>query len=118
MIDDDFRSRMKLLAQNRSIFESIYAVIDELIVSTYPCLNELQKMVLCNIIHIIWDIGFIIASYDELVLRLLYNEPQLFPTKEIVIRTIQELCDKRIIKSKMTSFVTYNSNGTLKGHKM
>ena len=113
LTEDEFKTRIKLLAESGNIFETWDKVIDELIMATYPWVNLRQAKLLQCIIYVIWDIEFSNAHYSEVAFRLLHNEKECFPSKKTITGTIKELSEKGVIKSKMASFITYNRDGTI-----
>ena len=110
-IDDEFL--IKLRGTSREIFRMWNAVIDELLMGTFPSINLRQFAILRCMIHVIWDIGFSNAMYDEVVIRLFLHEKQLFPTKKSIAQSIRELCEKGIVKSTMSTFCTYGNDGKI-----
>lgn len=110
MLDKDFKMRLNLLKHSNDIFKKWDAVIDEIIMSTYPLINVRQSTILHCIFHVIWDIGFDDAMYDEVEVRL-SDEKTLFPDKSTIASGIRELCNEGIIKSKMSTFHYYDRNG-------
>lgn len=113
LTDDEFKTRIRLLAESGNIYEIWDKVIDELIMATYPWVNLRQAKLLQCIIHVIWDIEFSNAYCSEVVFRLLLDEKECFPSKKTITSTIKELSEKGVIKSKMASFITYNRDGTI-----
>lgn len=113
LTDNEFKTRIKLIAQSGLIFKMWDTVIDELITATYPWVNLRQARMLRCIIHVIWGIEFSNACYSEVVFRLLLDEKECFPSKKTITGTIKELSEKGVIKSKMASFITYNRDGTI-----
>ena len=110
MLDNDFVMRLNLLKHSNDIFKKWDAVIDEIIISTYPLTNVRQSTILHCIFHVIWDVGFDDAMYDEVEIRL-SDEKELFPDKNTIATEISELCNEGIIKSKMSTFHYYDKSG-------
>jgi hypothetical protein len=80
-------------------------VLVEVISGTYPFLNIRQIKVLQYIIQVIWSIGF--AHYIEVVYSLLQFEDKLFPSRKPIVETIRELCDMKIIESRISTLKAY-----------
>jgi hypothetical protein len=78
--------------------------------STYPLTNVIQSTILHCIFHVIWDIGFDDALYDEVEIRL-SDQKTLFPDKNTIAAGIRELCNKGVIKLKMSTFHFYDKSG-------
>lgn len=114
MLDDnEFKTRLKLLADSGSVFEGWDTVIGELIEAYYPWVNLRQDRVLRCIIHVIWDVGFSNAMYVEVAARLKHKEKELFPTTKSIRQTVKELCEKGVTRSKIATFETYDNSATL-----
>ena len=110
--DDEFKTRLKLLARSHSIFEKWKEVNDELIKGTFPFLKKRERTLLDCIIRTIWDIGFNDALYVEVILRLRRKEKELFPSKKTIDKTIQKLCKSGIVNSEISKFRPSNPDGT------
>jgi hypothetical protein len=83
LADDEFKTRLKLLAGSKSIFKEWRAVNDELIMGTFPFLKARERTLLYWIIQTIWDVGFNVAHYDEVILRLKRRERSCFPQRRL-----------------------------------
>lgn len=114
MESDEFTIRLNMLRDSQDLFRKWDAVIDELIISTYPSINTNQCTVLRCIISVIWDIGFSNASYLEVVYRLRENNKQLFPTTKSITETIRELCRRKIMISKLITYEAQFPDGTIR----
>jgi hypothetical protein len=110
--DDDSRTRPKLLAGSNSISKKEKTTNDELITNTFPSLKARERTLLHCIIQTIWDIGFSVAHYDEVIIRLKRREKKLFPSKRIIDETIRNMCKSGIIISEMSEFSVSNAEGT------
>jgi hypothetical protein len=110
--DDEFRTRLKLLAGSNSIVMKWRTINDELITATFPFLKTRERKVLGCIIQTIWDLGFTVAIYDEVFIRLKHSNKKLFPSKKIIDKSISDLCESRILNSEMSEFKTFNMDGT------
>jgi|GEM_PF-2257835 len=116
--DEEFKTRLKLLAESSSFSQKWTTLNEELIMGTYPFLNRRQYVALRWIIQTLWDLNSTVADHEEIVLRLQHREKQLFPSKKTINRTIQELCEKGVLKSEMSVFTTYNPDGVAHHHRV
>lgn len=110
---NEFKRRLELCVRSNSVNEAWDAVIDEIIKSTYPWVNLHQAGPLACVIDVIWTSESSNAWYIEVVYRLLLHERQLFPSYKYVRETIKELREKGAMKCKISTFISYNKDGTV-----
>jgi hypothetical protein len=87
-------------------------MLDEMIMHAFPSLKTREHTLLHCVIQSIWDVGFGVALYDEVIIRLKRSEKKLFPSKEIIDKSIRQLSQNGILKSEMSEFRGSNSDGT------
>lgn len=97
LTDENFRGKLSACVKSGIIYDRWEKVLAELFLAMHPWLSPKELCVCKWITYTIWDLDTKHAFYEEVIMRIVSNHPELFTTQKELSDTIDGLCKRECV---------------------